>query len=362
MKNNYSQIQDFLNDDSFVRFVLFGEDEEKWRQYRMVDSKRTAIFDQAKKLIEEIRFAEVSNSDELDSKKVWQKIKVTIGENYQNNDKKVILWDKLIFRIAASIAILFLVGYFVYNGKSTDKLSYQMLVSNLESNEIQIEKINNESTPLNIKLEDGTVITLEKNSKLSYPSHFQKDKRMVILEGEAFFEIAKNPSKPFYVYSNEIVTKVLGTSFRIKATENGKDIVVNVVSGKVSVFNQRKINFNDPENSAIILLPNQQGTFNRESKQISKQLTEIPLPVKENKDLIFPIEFDDVSVNQVLETLQKVYKVKIIYNEDDLSNCIITTKLNNESLYDQLDLICQVIGGSYKEIDAQIVLESKGCK
>ena len=102
-----------------------------------------------------------------------------------------------------------------------------MLVENLENKEIiQIERYNNGANPLKINLEDGSIVTLEKQSKLSYPTHFQKNKRMVILEGEALFEIAKNPEKPFYVYDNEIVTKVLGTRFSIKDKENGKDVIL----------------------------------------------------------------------------------------------------------------------------------------
>lgn len=363
MKNNYSQIQDFLNDDSFVKYVLFGEGDSKWRQYRTVNPEKLAIFEQSIKLIEEIRSIEMSEGDDLDSKKVWQKIKVTIEEQNDNKVEKVIIWERIILRIAASVSILLCLGYFLYYKQSKEGLTYQMLVENLENKEvIQLERYNDGANPLKVNLEDGSIVTLEKESKLSYPTNFQKDKRMVILEGEALFEIAKNPEKPFYVYANEIVTKVLGTRFSIKAKENGKDVIVNVISGKVSVYNQRKINFKDPESNAVILLPNQRAIFSRENKLINKQLVDVPLPVIDNLQQSLPIEFDDVSVSQVLEVVQKIYKVKIIYNEEDLSDCMITTRLQNESLYDQLDLICKIIGGSYKEVDAQIVLETKGCK
>ncbi len=182
MKNNYSQIQDFLNDDSFVKYVLFGEDNNKWEQYRRVNSEKSTIFEQSKKLIEEIRSVEMIEHEEIDSKKVWQKIKLTIDERYEIKVEKVILWEKLILRIAASISILFCLGYFLYYKQSNEELTYQMLVANLENKEIiQLEKYNDGAYPLKINLEDGSIVTLEKDSKLSYPTHFQKDKRMVIL-------------------------------------------------------------------------------------------------------------------------------------------------------------------------------------
>lgn len=56
------------------------------------------------------------------------------------------------------------------------------------------------------------------------------------------------------------------------------------------------------------------------------------------------------------------YGVTIVYNEDALGGCFITTVLGNESLFEKLDLICGIIGATYKEVDAQIVIESKGCK
>jgi hypothetical protein len=234
-------------------------------------------------------------------------------------------------------------------------------VASIEDKQILVERVNNSEIPLKVKLEDGSVITLEKGSKLSYPSHFDNYKRTVILSGDAFFEIAKNPNKPFYVFANEVVTKVLGTSFRILAFENGKSVIVKVKTGKVSVYNQHEININDPETEALILLPNQQAIFNRPNEDLSKHLVEIPMPITDKTNENLPTEFDDVAISKILEVMEKRYGVKIIFNGEVLSNCFITTKLRNESIYDQLDLICKIIGGTYKEVDAQIVIESKGC-
>jgi hypothetical protein len=88
---------------------------------------------------------------------------------------------------------------------------------------------------------------------------------------------------------------------------------------------------------------------------------EIPMPITDKTNENLPTEFDDVAISKILEVMEKRYGVKIIFNGEVLSNCFITTKLRNESIYDQLDLICKIIGGTYKEVDAQIVIESKGC-
>jgi ferric-dicitrate binding protein FerR (iron transport regulator) len=225
-----------------------------------------------------------------------------------------------------------------------------------------IEVQNNSNEVKRVYLEDGSTISLKKNSKISYPRHFAKENRTVFLSGEAFFEIAKNPKKPFFVYANEVITKVLGTSFTIRAFDKDENVTVSVKTGRVNVFNQRRINVSDPETNGIILIPNQQAVFNRESSSLSKALVAIPMPIisLESKELIQ--RFDEVPVSQVLNSLARNYGIKILYNEDILSKCIITTSLKNEPIYDKLDLICQLIGGTYKIVDAQIIIESNGCQ
>jgi len=77
---------------------------------------------------------------------------------------------------------------------------------------------------------------LAPKSKITYPENFENDRRLVILSGEATFDISKDPTKPFLVMANEVTTKVLGTRFNVKAFEEMKDVVVSVQEGKVSVF------------------------------------------------------------------------------------------------------------------------------
>jgi hypothetical protein len=234
------------------------------------------------------------------------------------------------------------------------------LVATAEKQIKLIEKINTSNSPLAIKLEDGSVITLSKNAKLSYPRHFEPNKRQVILSGEAFFEITKNPQKPFFVYSNEVITKVLGTSFTIQAFEDSKEVIVSVKTGRVSVFHQNKVTFADPEEEALIITPNQQIVFSRKDELLTKSLIDNPILIKDLSQLT-KTSFEDIPVSEVLRAIEQAYGVHIIYDADQLSHCIITTTLANESLYNKLDIMCKTIGASYKIVDAQIVIQSTGC-
>jgi transmembrane sensor len=152
----------------------------------------------------------------------------------------------------------------------------------------------------------------------------------------------------------------LGTSFGIRAGDNDKQVVVNVKTGRVSVFKQNRVNLVDPERSGLVLLPNQEVVYSRSTEKLSKKLVEVPLPI-DPKSLENIRRYDEVSVVTLLKKMEEVYAVKIIYSEEALTNCFITTTLSNESIYDKLELICSTIGATYKEVDAQIVIETDGC-
>jgi transmembrane sensor len=94
---------------------------------------------------------------------------------------------------------------------------------------------------------------------------------------------------------------------------------------------------------------------------LNRSLVEVPVPIQAQSPLI-KRQFDEVKVAKVFEEMEKLFGVEIRYNEDTLSDCILTTTISDDSLYDQLEVICQTIGAAYKEIDAQIIIESKGCK
>lgn len=362
MKYHYNHIQDFLNDDSFVQWVLLAKNESYWQQFLTSNPEKKTLVEKARQLILELNKVEGEKSQQLDQNFVWERINKHIHELEKSETVIIPFWKQPTLRWAASFLIFVGLSLVIWNSQTKYKVSYQALVASIEEKNSVIERINKSDVPLKIKLEDGSIITLEKNSKLSFPSHFDNNKRTVILSGEAFFEIAKNPDKPFYVYANEVVTKVLGTSFRIQAFDDDKKVIVKVRTGKVSVYNQREINLNDPETNALILLPNQQAIYNRPTDALNKQLVENPMPIIEKSATPLPNQFEEVAASKIFEVLEKRYGIKIVFDEERLSDCFITTKLREESLYDQLDLICRIIGGTYKEIDTQIIIESKGCK
>lgn len=137
------------------------------------------------------------------------------------------------FKIAASIAVVIGLTYAIYGQwKSVENLS-EITVS-------KVEKLNSRGERSTFRLPDGTIVKLNSQSKLTFTQGFDIDKREVYLEGEAFFDVVKDRSRPFKVHSGDVVTTALGTSFNVKSFSNGNGeskVSVSLVTGKVSVQN-----------------------------------------------------------------------------------------------------------------------------
>lgn len=209
-----------------------------------------------------------------------------------------------------------------------------------------------------LRLEDGSVITLAKESTLRYPRHFDPKNRQVELEGEAIFNIKRDTSRPFFVYSGELVTQVLGTSFKVTSFGHARTIEVQVLSGKVSVYeNQAK----SPESrNGVILRPNQKITFDKEAKKLIPELVEAPvmveLPVQTRE-----LAFEESPLQAVLNALQKAYDVEIVVENPALNNCIFTGDITGLPLHTQLRFICKSVNASYELRGTTFFVNGDGC-
>jgi hypothetical protein len=199
---------------------------------------------------------------------------------------------------------------------------------------------------------------LKNKSLLKFPQKFQQGKREVFLEGEAFFEVSHNPSSPFMVYANGVITKVLGTSFNVKAYQSDVNVTVSVKTGKVSVYKQSE---NSREELQVILTPNQQAVYDKSRDEVSRMLVQEPKIILPRDELI-KMHFEDAPVTEIFMAIEKAYGVDILYDEEILSNCSLTTSLLDETLYTRLNIICKAIGASYTIHDTHIEIESTGCQ
>ena len=204
-----------------------------------------------------------------------------------------------------------------------------------------------------LTLSDGSVITLNSSTKISYPKIFgEKERRVFLLAGEAYFDIKSDPDKPFIVESGELETRVLGTAFNIKNTEYSGEIRVTVNRGKVRVSDNIKA-----ENRTVrsyILLPDNQISFNKATREISQQKV-FASTICSWRD--GSIVFDNEQLISVIKTLNEKYNTDIRLKDDTIKKYRISgTFKDDEKLKDVLFAISKSSQLLYKEIDNNIIL------
>lgn len=261
-------------------------------------------------------------------------------------------------KVAATLIIIgsciFAVTYYlrIYQ----DDLAVAVLPSAVEL----VTVSNTDTTVREVRLRDGSSVRLHPGSEIKYPNVFGQ-RREVYLTGEAFFNVKKDPGHPFLVHAGEVTTRVLGTSFRVQAYQEQKEIKVAVTSGRVSVTSKGTRSFFKlwMGKQEVVLTPNQQLIYNRNEKTSLKQLVENPRILVH--DTSREMAYNDEPVTKLLTALEKMYGITIQYDEKVLANCKITTEMTDEGLFERMDVICHVLHGHYSVNGTVIVVESPGC-
>ncbi|MCY1721183.1 FecR domain-containing protein [Prolixibacteraceae bacterium Z1-6] len=180
-----------------------------------------------------------------------------------------------------------------------------------------------------VQLSDGSVIHLNSGSKIKYPQAFTSDKREVLLNGEAFFEVAHNAQMPFIVKTGDVHVTALGTSFNVFAYSDAKFIETTLVDGKVLLENT-------PDYKKIgVMTPGEHMKYNK------KEGTAISSMGKVEKYISWiegKIIFEDTPITEVAERLSRMFNVDIVVS-DAIKNYNYTVTIIDEPLYQILDLM-----------------------
>ena len=161
-------------------------------------------------------------------------------------------------------------------------------------------------------LADGTKVWINAESSLQYPVEFTAEQRTVILQGEAYFEVAKDPSKPFQVEMNGASITVLGTHFNVKADAESDDITATLVEGSIR-FEGAKQN--------IVMTPNQQLTFNRSTNKVDVKEIDTETFTAWKDGLL---KYKSIPFVELIKELQSAYKVEIQIDSQELKNPAVT--------------------------------------
>lgn len=320
-----------MNDDLLVKYLV-GEtaaDEtaavENWLN---VNENNLKYYHDFKKIWQDSLLIAAQNTC-VDEDAAWKRLQNRIHEK----DVPVHTLKKSSFhwvRIAASILLLITLGWFGYSyfdNKSANTL-------------VEIQAAN---TTLNDTLPDGTTVTLNKNSSLSYTHKFRGNTRPVILKGEAFFNVSPDKTKPFVITINEVTVQVVGTSFNVK-NKNGKT-TVDVETGIVKVRkNQDQVELRHGEKVIIADL----------QSQLLKSISKGKLyNYYRNKELIC----DQTPLQELVDALNEIYNTHIIIKNAELQEKPITTIFKDQSLDQILEVIQETFLIKIERRNNQILLK-----
>jgi ferric-dicitrate binding protein FerR (iron transport regulator) len=253
----------------------------------------------------------------------------------QTNKRKTV--SRTLYLLSGVAAMLILtIGIFFYVQK---KSSFSDLGD--------VHVVNMTKTIQKLVLSDGSIVWLNPKSKVIYPHNFTSTLRKVQMQGEAFFDVTPDPKRPFIIYSGNVITRVWGTSFRIRAYEN-IPFEVSVLTGKVSVQLQTR------KDSELILLPQQTATYLTASdllkKGIEKKTSAMSIWHKET------MTFDNEPIREVIKVLNAQFKVNISTADEKLLDYVLKADFNDQSLPSILEMLRKSLNVENEISDDGIIL------
>ena len=302
------------------------------------------------KLKEEEVFVSSYESKEQAKSRILSKLNNEI-QIEENRNTISLLRFRQIGSMIASIAAMVIIAITIFinlkNQESED--------SNLSDTKIHYsERSNPNGQKSKIILTDGTVVWLNAASKLKFPEDFNSTERKVFLEGEAYFEVARDEKRSFIIQTKTAVTTVLGTSFNIKSYEE-EPVQVTVASGKVKVNKGNNSN----GTAELILVQDEQVTFLPESGEFVKNSVDVDYFFSWKEDVI---RFDNTKLSEVAKTLERWYDKKITIANDQLNDCVLIAEYKNEKLYNVLQSLKFSLGVDFEVLEDEIIISGKGCK
>ena len=356
-------LNDFLEDTDFKKWVNSPTPELEffWKQFLISYPEKSELIENARHII--IMLAADMDEHIPDHEQVngmWDNIQGNFERTSIPTRSIRSLW--IVLSGAAAAMIILVSGWLIDPAQKSSEISYYDLTSTAKLSLVETKNLTNKS--LTVNLPDKSKIILQPKSSISYPKEFNATKeREVYLSGEAFFCVTKNKERPFYVYANELVTKVLGTSFVIRAFENAQQVEVEVKTGKVSVFTRNSKESEDAPavSNETIITPNQKILYSRAKELIQKFLVDSP-EILVSANAAPPVSnFQDAPVSEIFKNIEESYGIDIVYDQETFGDCLLTASFSQESLYDKIDLICKGVEAEFQVVDGRVMISGRGC-
>ncbi|MEO9966125.1 MAG: FecR domain-containing protein [Reichenbachiella sp.] len=249
-----------------------------------------------------------------------------------DHQPKTVRWVHFAYRLAAMVVLTVGLGFLFREFGKTEPYHYATFEGEIKW----------------IMLPDSSHIRLNESTLLTVASDFNENDRNVILEGEAFFEIARDENRPFIIETNEAKTHVLGTSFNIRALEEEPQVEIYVVSGKVSFSAGEK---------ELILTKGMAANYNKAGEELAL--------IAESQNALAwhsqTLKFEDTPLGKVFADLEQYFDVEIAVTNENLKNCRFTGEFKKPNLEEILKIISISADITYSKNNNRYTIDGEGC-
>lgn len=238
-----------------------------------------------------------------------------------------------IWSAAAAIALLVIAGIWWFNGgASNDTLQVMAKTNILES-----------------KMPDGTLISLNQNATITYTNDYGAADRRVTLDGDAFFDVERDPGHPFIIQTPEVEIKVLGTSFYVDARKEQDEIQVIVKTGVVEV---------NSGSEKVQLKANETGVFSKKTKTLVKITTKDVNYLAWKTDALI---FEDTNLEEVIFAINRKFHSQLSLQNPALKKCLLTATYKDKTLDHIIRILEQTLNLEATKKADQIILSGESC-
>jgi len=335
-RENY-QVEDYISDESFINyhFKTDGADHEDWKEWIQKHPDKNSLVGEATEIIATLSIT----LSEKEYQEEFNKIAAAINDNKaQQSVVSVYGRSKSTFFFQRKRALKYLIplmAVLVAGG-------YWLLELSRTPASKLTDTVNNSSMPLILTLSDSTVVTLDPNSYLEYPLHFEDQERNVFLHGNAKFSVKRDVHHPFKVHAENIVATVLGTVFVIRSSADSA-IVVELLKGKLNV---EIMSSNMVAQQSILLDPDERAVYVRNDKHFYKNRM-----VTEHHFFFNKSNFDEIA-----EQVKDAYGVTLI-NSSTKKFWSLTGDFRDSTAKDMVENICLVKNLSFVTEGDTIVIK-----
>lgn len=266
----------------------------------------------------------------------WQKLSSKI----KSAPKTVSKWKKLSFVLprAAAAVLVFTTMIIFYN---TQKNKGSEVVKMIEISTQKGEK-------RQLALADGSTVWLNAESTIKYPKDFSGDTREIYLDGEAYFDVERNPSKPFKVNTGGITTTVLGTEFNVQAYPEQKDIIVALDEGKVSVNNEK---------AEMLLEPGKRISYNKTTNKFKKST----IPGEHNLWRNNVLELNNITLANAVVVIERWFGEKVEIDNNKLNGCLVTASFKDPNINSVLEILTSILSIESEKVNGVYHIKGESC-